>query len=163
MKTVLIMRHAKSSWDNPKLTDPERPLHKRGRKDAPKMGALLRKKALIPQLVISSSALRARQTAELAMEKMDYVGEAQFLDLLYMAEADAYLEKLRSLPDGVERVLVIGHNPGLESLMQILSGKIEALPTASIANISLPIDHWGELNGETRGELIKLWRPKELD
>jgi phosphohistidine phosphatase len=166
MKTLLFMRHAKSSWKEKELTDQERPINKRGRSDAPLMGHLLVDRELIPQRVISSSAVRARQTAEIVVEVVaestGYRAPIDFLDRLYMAETPEYYEVLRTLPDDLERVMMIGHNPGLETVLQLLSNRIESLPTAVVAYIVLPIDHWSDLNFETTGELIDIWRPKDL-
>lgn len=162
MKTLLLMRHAKSSWKESKLDDKERPLNKRGRSDAPMMGQILIDRELIPQRILSSSALRARQTAEVVKESAGYQGDVTYLDQLYMAEAEGYIAVLRELPDEVERVMLIGHNPGLETLLQILSGSIESLPTAVLAHLVLPIDQWSQLTPETQGELVDIWRPKQL-
>ncbi len=162
MKTILLMRHAKSSWKEAKLPDHERPLSKRGHKDAPRMGMILCDQELIPQRILSSTALRALQTAESVIQASGFQGEVVHLDRLYMAEADEYIAVLRELPDDIERVMVIGHNPGLETLLQMLSGRIESLPTAVIAHLVLPIQHWTELSAETNGELVDIWRPKEI-
>jgi phosphohistidine phosphatase len=160
MKTLLILRHAKSSWKHPELADHERPLNKRGQHDAPQLGTLLVDRELLPQLILSSTAVRTRQTAEALVETSHYAGSVEFLDALYMAEPPAYLKALRGLPDDLERVLLIGHNPGLEGLVQLLSGQIVALPTAALAHIVLPIQTWGSLTHETQGELVELFLPK---
>lgn len=162
MKTLLLMRHAKSSWKDKKLPDEQRPLTKRGRRDAPRMGQLLVDRELTPQRILSSSALRARQTAELVAESAGFNGEVDYYPQLYMAEPPEYLAVLRGLPDELERVMIIGHNPGLETLLQVLSNRIESLPTAVLAHLVLPIDSWASLDGETNGELVEIWRPKEL-
>jgi phosphohistidine phosphatase len=162
MKTLLLMRHAKSSWKEKETNDHERVLNKRGRKDAPRMGTLLQERELSPQIILSSSALRARQTAELVAEAAGFPGEPVYLDNLYMAEADEYISVLRGLSDDYERVLVVGHNPGLETLLQILSHRIESLPTAVIAHLVIDIDHWSALTKDMEGDLIEIWRPKEL-
>ena len=162
MKTLLLMRHAKSSWKDKDLPDQERPLNKRGKKDAPIMGHWLKEQKDVPQRILSSSAQRARQTAESVVEASGYKGEVDYLDRLYMAEVDEYLNTLKELPDNLDRIMIIGHNPGLETLLQILSGKIESLPTAVVANLSLPIDHWADLSAETPGELVEIWRPREV-
>jgi phosphohistidine phosphatase len=163
MKTLLLMRHAKSSWKDNDLKDHERPLAKRGMKNAPRMGDLIKEAELVPQRILSSTALRARQTAEAVAEKSGYLGEIIYLDSLYLAEPPIILDILRLTGDDIERVMVVGHNPGLEALMQILSGRVEALTTASVAYFVLPIDHWRDLGSNTQGELIQLWRPKDLD
>jgi phosphohistidine phosphatase len=161
MKTVLLMRHAKSSWKDHKLKDIKRPLTKRGKSDAPFMGQILADKELVPQMILCSTALRARMTAEMVVEKCGYTGEITYIDSFYLAEPAVYAEALCSLPDEIERVLLIGHNPGMEGLVQILSGQVEALPTSAIAYLSLPVDHWNELDGAAHGDLIELWGPPE--
>lgn len=160
MKTLLILRHAKSSWKHPELADHERPLNKRGRHDAPQVGTLLVDRELIPQLILSSTAVRTRQTAEALVEASGFTGRVEFLDSLYMAEPPAYFKALRTLPDDLERVLVIGHNPGLEGLVQLLGGQIVSLPTAALAHLVLPIQSWGDLTHETQGELVALYLPQ---
>lgn len=159
MKTVILMRHAKSSWKNEDLEDFDRPLNKRGKKDAPAMGELLQKKDQLPDLILSSSAKRARQTAKAVMKESGFSGEVEHIDSLYLAEPHAYIDALRKIPEGINRVMVIGHNPGLEGLLQQLSGRVESLPTSGVAFIDLPIQTWKELDHEVDGTLIDLWRP----
>lgn len=162
MKTLLLMRHAKSSWKDKSLEDQDRPLNKKGRHDAPMMGEILLDHGLVPQMILSSSALRARQTAEAVAEAARFDGDITYLDRLYMAEPEDYINALRELPNEVDRVLVIGHNPGLEMLLQLLSGQIQSMPTAVIAHVDLPIEHWSDLSMSTTGELAEIWRPKEV-
>jgi phosphohistidine phosphatase len=162
MKTLLLMRHAKSSWKFPDLTDHDRPLNKRGFRDAPMMGQLLVDRELVPQRILCSTAVRARQTTEAIIQTSGFTGSVDYLERLYMAEVEEYIRVLTELPDEIERVMVVGHNPGMESLLQMLSGRIESLPTAVVAHIALPIAHWSELNGEQPGEMVEIWRPKEL-
>lgn len=163
MKTLLILRHAKSSWSNPGLADHDRPLNKRGKKDAPRMGELLRHEDLVPELIISSSARRARSTAELVAEHSGCEGPLWLERDLYAAGAEAYLGVLVAIPDEYRRVMVVGHNPDLEELLEALIGEYERLPTAALAQVSLPIDSWRDLDEETEAELVNLWRPKELE
>ncbi len=99
MKTLLILRHAKSSWKDDNLPDRERPLNKRGQEDAPKMGALLRKHDLLPDLVLSSPAQRARSTAELVIDESGYEGKAEYREELYSFDAEPYLEALAGLAE----------------------------------------------------------------
>jgi phosphohistidine phosphatase len=162
MKTLLLMRHAKSSWKEKGIEDHERGLNKRGLKDAPIMGHLLVEKELVPQRILCSSALRGRKTAELVAEASQYVGEITYLNSFYLAEPAAYLEGLIGLNDNLERVMIIGHNPGLEGLLQIFSHQVESLPTAAIAHIVLPVKDWADINEETGGDLVDLWRPRDL-
>jgi phosphohistidine phosphatase len=162
MKTVLLMRHAKSSWKDKNLEDIDRTLNKRGKKDAGRMGHLIKEKELLPELILCSSAVRARSTAELFVEKSGYKGEVRYLDAFYLAEPMVYAEAIRTLPEELERVMLIGHNPGMEGLLQILSGKVESLSTAAIAHLKLTIDHWSDFDYSTCGDIKHLWRPRDL-
>lgn len=161
MKTLLILRHAKSSWDDSALDDHERPLNVRGEKDAPQMGRLARTEGLAPELILSSDAVRARQTAA---EMADATGGKILLDArLYHADADEILAVVRStVEENVATALIVGHNPGLEDLIAQLTGEHERMPTAALAQIALPIERWSDLDASIRGTLIGLWRPKEL-
>lgn len=162
MKTLLLMRHAKSSWKRPGLADWERPLNKRGRRDAPRMGDLLWDEDLVPQRILSSSAQRARQTAQAVAETAGYGEEILYLDELYGAAPPDYLEALRAVGDEMDPVLVIGHNPGLEDLLGLLTEWMEHLPTAAVAHLRLPIGRWRDLRGDTVADLVQIWRPREL-
>lgn len=162
MRTLLILRHGKSSWANVYLADHDRPLKARGKRDAPRMGRLLREEGLTPELIISSTAERALATAELAALACDYEGEIETTRDFYHAAPEAYIERLQELPDDVERVMVVGHNPGMEELIAELTGEEERFPTAALAQVALPIERWEQLDEATAGELVKLWRPKEL-
>lgn len=135
---------------------------KRGREDAPKMGALLRKHDLLPDLVLSSPAQRARSTAELAIAESSYEGEAEFREELYSFDAEPYLKALGELADHYQCVLLVGHNPAMEELVEQLTGEYLPMPTAALAQIELPIEHWSELAGRQSGRLVNLWRPKEV-
>jgi len=163
MKTLLLMRHAKSSLKEGDLPDFERPLSKRGEKDAPRIGKLLKDKKLTPDLILSSTAQRASQTAELVAEKCKYKGEIVFVNDFYLGEPDAYLNTLRELDDDTSNlVLVIGHNPGLESLLQLLTGQVESLPTSAIAHLELPIRTWKALTTDIIADLKHLWLPRDV-
>lgn len=159
MKTLLIMRHAKSSWKDQELPDHDRPLKKRGRKDIVNMAKILKKKALIPDLILSSSAVRAKDTATLMAEKLNYKGKIELIDDLYMAEPETYIQKIASVPEKVDKLLIVGHNPGLEGLVMTLGDKITSLPTGSIAKIYLFVDKWSEFTIETDGEINHIWVP----
>lgn len=162
MKTLLLLRHAKSSWDNDRLSDFERPLNNRGREDAPRMGRMLSGLGLTPDLIISSTAKRAATTAELVALSSSCDGDIRYTDALYLAEADEYLAVARRVADNVATLMLVGHNPGLEELVGRLSGHDERMPTAALAAFRLPIDTWRELGRKEPYELIGVWRPKEL-
>jgi phosphohistidine phosphatase len=163
MKTLLILRHAKSSWKDENTADHDRPLNKRGKASAPQMGELIRKEGLVPDIILSSTARRARRTAELAAEAAGYSGDIRLLGELYAAPPEAYIEALSGLEDGIHRAMVVGHNPGLEDLLQTLTYVVQSLPTAALACIDLPIERWSELTQRTRGKLANIWRPKETE
>lgn len=163
MKTLLVLRHAKSSWNDSALGDHDRPLNTRGQRDAPRMGELVRGQRLTPDVIISSDAVRALLTAEAVAEAAGYEGEIVLDPLLYLADPDDILEVLRTVGErdaGI--VMIVGHNPGLEELVAQLTGEQHDLPTAALAQIVLSIDRWRDLNASTRGTLVGLWRAKEL-
>jgi phosphohistidine phosphatase len=162
MKTLLVLRHAKASRDEGS-TDHARELTKKGKRAAQRMGEILREENIMPDLILSSAAERARRTAEEAARAAGFTGDLKLLEELYLAEPHAYLESLRKLGGDAKRVMVVGHNPGVEALIFRLTGATEHMPTAALAECSLPIATWGELGAETTGELGKVWRPKELD
>jgi phosphohistidine phosphatase len=165
MKTLLLLRHAKSSWKDPDLPDHDRPLNKRGQNDAPRMGKLLKDEDLIPDLIMSSTAVRAKKTAELVAKACKYKGEEISLNQsLYGAEPAGYLKILQELSDKDKAVLVVGHSPSVEETVDVLTGSPDVImPTCTLAHISLPIQNWAELNKQKiKGKLLKVWRPKEL-
>ena len=163
MKTLLILRHAKSSWKDSSLADHDRPLNKRGKQDAPRMGKFLRKQGLVPDKIISSTAKRARKTATAVAKAAQYEGKVELTQAFYHAGPGAYLAALCDLSDDYQRVMVVGHNPGMEELVAILTGRMETMSTAAIAHVALPIEGWQELDYEVQGELLHLWHPKELN
>ena len=162
MKTLLIMRHAKSSWKHDDLADYDRPLKKRGEYKAIQMGELMRKHELTPQRIITSTAKRALKTAELVAEACHYEERIIATRAFYGATPDDFVEVLRKLDDGDELVMVVGHNPDLETLLEALTGAMESLPTAALAQVDLPIASWKELDEDTPGKLVHLWVPSAL-
>jgi phosphohistidine phosphatase len=163
MKTLLLLRHAKSSWSDASLADHDRPLNKRGKRDAPRMGKLLRELQRDPDLVLSSTAKRARKTAEKVISASGLDLSLRLLPELYHADSPTFVSTLREQAGTAQCVIVVGHNPGLEDLLTQLTRQDELLPTASLADVTLPIDDWRHLALDTAGVLRNLWRPKELD
>ncbi len=159
MKTLLIQRHAKSSWSDAGLADHDRPLNKRGKRQAPEMGALLRQQDLLPDLILSSTAKRAQKTADAIAEESGYEEEIRLSRDLYAAPPEAYLAALRGLPDEFIRVMVVGHNPGLEELLDVLTGESATLPTAALAQVELNIEHWSQVSQAPLGKLVHIWLP----
>ena len=123
----------------------------------------MREHQLIPDVIISSDAVRARVTAEAVAESAGYAGEIMLDPLLYLASPADILAVLPTVRETkVESVMIVGHNPGLEALVVQLTGEQQDLPTATLAHIVLPINRWRDLSVSTRGTLVGLWRPKEL-
>ena len=138
MKTLLIMRHAKSSWDNAAMSDFERPLNERGIRTAPLMGEYIRENQLQPELIVSSPAERAKQTAIFGVGQL--------------------LEVIGEQPESVKSILLIGHNPGLEGLVKFTTGELHAMPTAALVIVDLQISKWSDIS-DSKGNLRDLIRP----
>jgi phosphohistidine phosphatase len=162
-KELTLLRHAKSSWAEADVADHDRPLNKRGRRDAALVGRHLRATRFHPDLVLCSSATRTRQTLEL----LHLAGTVDVLieDGLYAAEMSALADRLRAVPPTASSVLVVGHNPGLEELTRSLIGEGVALgekfSTAAMAEVDLPIATWDEL-GSGKGRLRAFVVPRDL-
>ena len=163
MKTLVILRHAKSSWKDASLSDHDRPLNRRGKSAAPRMGRLIHDEGIVPDRILSSTAKRARTTAALVAEACDYPNVIELNDELYHADARSCLSVLRDAYYDDPCLMVVGHNPGLEELLQVLTGESERLQTAALAQVSVPIDHWYDIATFTPAVLVNLWRPRELD
>ncbi|MEP7357774.1 MAG: histidine phosphatase family protein [Anaerolineales bacterium] len=163
MKTLLIMRHAKSSWGDSSLPDRDRPLNARGERDAPRMGQLLRREGLVPQAIVASSAARARATAQAVAEASGFEGDIDFNDALYQASPETYREALQTLKDSVDLALVVGHNPASEELLAELTGEDEHFSTAAIARVALDIERWADWTDEAGAGLVEMWRPREVE
>jgi phosphohistidine phosphatase len=162
MKILVLLRHAKSSWKDMDVSDHDRPLNKRGKRDAPRMGRLLQKEELMPDIILSSTAVRARDTAVRLAKSCYYIGQITYVDSLYLGGTEAYLNALKVLSNDFKIVLVVGHNPDIEELVMILTGQAERIPTAALARIDLTIEDWSTLSTKSKGRLVRIWKPKEL-
>lgn len=161
MKTLLLMRHAKSSWKDAGQRDFERPLNERGRASAPLMGRLLRRRKLQPALVVSSPAERARQTAALVTEAAQLSAPLRYDERIYDATAAQLLEVVAQLDETADAAMLVGHNPGMEELVAALTGESERMPTAALACVTLDVEKWNKARpGAGRLEWVE--RPKEL-
>jgi phosphohistidine phosphatase len=161
MKTLLILRHAKSDHSEPGLADHDRPLNERGKRDAPRVGERLREARLVPDAILSSTARRAKKTADKAAEACKFKGEVQLVPELYLATPATYLSVLSRLDERVERAMIVGHNPGLQVLLAEVTGHDRELPTAALAQVEFDIAAWSELDTRSRGRLIGLWLPRD--
>jgi len=162
VKYILLMRHAKSSWKENDLPDHERPLNKRGRRDAPRMGAHLQGQGLEVDAILCSTAQRARATVEGLLEEYSFEGQVQYLEDLYRADPGEMLALLVSLPDAFETVMLVSHNPGLDLFLAQVSGQNEHMPTASMAYLRFPIERWGDLGKGAEAALLAFWKPRDL-
>jgi|SRR5918999_4732202 phosphohistidine phosphatase len=169
MKTLLILRHAKSSLKDPSIPDHDRPLDELAKQDALHMGNLLKEKGLIPDFILSSTALRARATTELVVEGCQYKGDIILEQSLYQAKSKDYIRIIGGLSDKYLRVLFVGHNPAVEEAIEILTGSSDVTMSAcALAHLNLPIEKWSDFksgnkqeNTSSGAELIKVWRPED--
>jgi phosphohistidine phosphatase len=160
MKTLFVLRHAKSSWDNPDWSDFERPLNSRGLDAARFIGSLIFQRNLAPEIIVSSPAKRAKQTAVLVKEVAEISKPVKFDERIYEASPHNLFNLIREFDDKFESVLLVGHNPGFENLVRMLTGESVSMPTAALAKINLDIANWHELDS-VANELEFLIRPKE--
>jgi phosphohistidine phosphatase len=170
LKTIYLLRHAKSSWQDQEAEDLDRRLSKRGREAANAMANYLAKHGIVPAQILCSPALRTRETLERMEKKLDAAIPIRFEKGIYNAEAPALLRRLRRLSDALPSVMIVGHNPGMERLALMLTGDGEATarnklankyPTGTLAILTAPIDHWRDL-GPERARLEVFVRPKDV-
>ncbi len=170
MKTIYLLRHAKSSWQDQEVEDINRPLTKRGRKAAKAMASHLAAQAIVPGQILCSPALRTRETLKQMEAKLDAAIPVRFEKGIYNADASSLLRRLRRLSDGLSSVMIIGHNPGLETLALMLAGEGETTardklankyPTGTLAVLTAPVAHWRDLAPES-ARLEAFVRPKDL-
>jgi phosphohistidine phosphatase len=148
MKTLILIRHAKSSWKENNLSDFQRPLNKRGKRDAPIIGKVLLKMGLKPDMVISSPAVRASDTAEIICTELGIEkSKIHFDEDIYEAATDDLLEIIQSVEEDVNTLLIFGHNPGLTNLSNFLTDQyIDNIPTTGVVGLSYVSGKWTELN-----------------
>lgn len=161
MKRLFIIRHAKSSWDDPSLDDFDRPLNKRGKRDAPVMGKRLAKRVGCPDLIVSSPALRAKKTAQAIAEAVGYpIESVEWNERIYEASSTELIGILRKIDESVGTAMVFGHNPTLTMAANQLAGSsIENIPTCGVVELALPGTSWGDLAAGT-AKLIDFDYPK---
>lgn len=162
MKTLTLLRHAKSSWDTPGLADKDRPLNKRGFRDAPEMAVRLQEASIRPSLILSSPAVRAWETAKVVAQQIGY--PLEFLQReadLYLASRRKLIEVIGRQDNGFNSMLVVAHNPGLTDLANYLvAGLTDNLPTSGIVSINLASDEW-DLRQTGNNELLVYDYPKK--
>jgi len=170
MLTLSLLRHAKSSWDDPALEDFDRPLAKRGETAAPRMGAYMAAEGLIPDLVLCSPAVRARQTLALVLAHLGGDPSVVYEDAFYLAAPSVLLARIRKIDAGVRHALIVGHDPGIQGLALELAstGRAKALealgakfPTAALAVIRFTPGDWAKV-ARGKGRLELFVTPKSL-
>ena len=162
MKRLYLVRHAKSSWGNPGLTDFDRPLNKRGKRDAPQMGDYLRSfRQVHPDYVLCSTAKRVRSTAKRLLKALAYPKEQVVWDeRIYSGHSDDVLAMIRRIDNQYKEVMVIGHNPDMTELANVLTGvHIANMPTCGVAGIDFDIDSWANIR---LGNLVFFEVPKSI-
>ena len=160
MKTIYVLRHAKSSWENSELADFDRPLNDRGKSAAPFMGKVMKDSSLVPKIILSSPAVRARETARLVKESAGFEAEIKLNDRIYEASPQTLSLVASSLDDRFDSAMIVGHNPGMEGFVRLLTGKSEPMPTASLAVIDLDVSGWEQI-ATGAGKLRQIIRPKD--
>ena len=162
MLTLYLLRHAKSSWADDSMRDFDRPLANRGREACAVIGAFIEEKGIDFDLVLVSTAVRTRETIELVKERANIRGEVRYDERIYEASTSQLLEVISQIDDERENVLLVGHNPGVEDLLALLTGEHVHVTTANFAKININASAWSA-NLANTGSLEWLVRPKDLD
>ena len=161
MRTLYLLRHAKSSWKDDSLRDFDRPLKRRGREAAEQIGEVLKAEKLKDFLVISSPAVRARETSAIVLKSAGLQLEPRFDERIYEADVRTLLELVASIPDKSATAMLVGHNPGFENLLSYLTGDDRHMPTAALAKIEFDAGSWSEVTRGS-GRLESFVTPKDL-
>lgn len=162
MRTLYLLRHAKSSWKDPSQADFERPLANRGRKACEIVARLIQDRGLEFDLVLCSTAIRARETIDLVSKYAKLKSELRFDERIYEATVSELLEIVSQLENDRKEVLLVGHNPGFEDLLHLFSGTDHRFPTAAMAKIKLKISKWSD-PFDKKASVDWVARPKELE
>lgn len=162
MKKLLLLRHAKSDKPASGIADFDRPLNDRGKKAAALVGGVIGKKKLQPDLVISSPAERARQTATIATTAAGINSDLRFDERIYEASAEQLLNVVKQIDESANLAMLVGHNPGFEDLQSDLTGQVRHMPTAALACLNLDIEKWSDAQDRC-AELKWMITPKELE
>jgi phosphohistidine phosphatase len=162
MKALLLLRHAKTSWDDPTLLDSSRPLSATGKYNVYQIGKFLKNTKLLPDLIISSSAKRAKDTSTLLAESTGYNDTIYVSELLYETSAIDYINVISEVSNNINMVLLVGHNPILENLIELITNELIIMETCSLVHIILPITKWIEIKTNPKCKLIQLITIKEL-
>ena len=162
MKTLYLLRHAKSSWKDQSLPDFERPLNRRGKHAAERIGRYLKHELIVPEIVLSSPAVRARETIERVAKAAKWTPEILFDQRIYEAGGLRLLEVVSQIENERKTALLVGHNPGIEELLMLLTGESKHIPTGTFMQIDLKTSKWANA-ADKRAKLAWLVKPRKLD
>jgi phosphohistidine phosphatase len=164
-KVLLILRHAKSSWKNKKLDDHDRPLNKRGKREAVEMGRYLKKINMIPDSIVTSSALRAIETTTLVCRNCNYDKLVEVNFAFHKGGADAYVHAISTTSNDTNKLLIVGHNPDLEDLIRVITHGRMKLTTCTLIKINMYIKNWesASLYDSFKSEIVNVWRPRRIE
>ncbi|MDO9266902.1 MAG: histidine phosphatase family protein [Sulfurimonas sp.] len=162
MKKLYIIRHAKSSWSDAALNDFERPLNKRGKANAPMMGERLKEKGVMPDIIISSPAKRAKSTAEIIAKEIGYEKKVLFDENIYESSVDKLRKILTALDDKQNTVFLVGHNPELNMLVDYYVKFYENIPTCGVVEVEFACDTWANIEPKN-AKLISFNYPKKSE
>lgn len=162
-RNLLLLRHAKSSWSDPGLTDFQRTLNARGQRDAPLIGRQLRQENTQVDIILASTAQRVRETIGLLLDAWQFECPIVWEKQLYLATPDTLIHQLSTLDDQWSRAMIVGHNPGLSDLAGLLTGNLFDMPTASLAMLSHPEQSWATAMRFRDWHQYAYWKPKDID
>ena len=162
MRTLYLLRHAKSSWKDENLADFDRPLAGRGRRACETVGKFLKSEGITLDLVLSSPAVRARETIDQVLRAAKLRPELRYDERIYEASAAKLLDVVSQIENDYKTVALVGHNPGMQELLQVLTGEADEFPTATLAQIVFKSVKWAEA-GTKKGHLEWIVRPKQLE
>lgn len=162
MKTLILMRHAKSDWSQSGLADHDRPLNQRGKRAAPAMAEHARDAGLRVDVILASSAVRVQETVDLLRQQWAEGAELMTCRSLYLASPQQIMQEVNALHASWQSALVVAHNPGISALASILAARAVEMPTAAMAVFRITTDSWQVPLSSTAAELLEFWKPKEL-
>jgi phosphohistidine phosphatase len=161
VKTLFLLRHAKSSWKDESLPDFERPLNRRGKHAAERIGRYLKHEEIVPEIVLSSPALRARETIERVAKAAKWTPEVLFDQRIYEAGGLRLLEVVSQIENERKTALLVGHNPGIQELLMLLTGESKKVPTGALLKIELKSSKWATA-ADKRARLVSIIKPRKL-
>lgn len=160
MKTLIVLRHGKAEHHSAGQTDFQRALAERGMRDSERVGQLLAEMNLVPDAIVSSSAKRARMTADHVASASGFTSTVVYTEAIYVAGVSQLLSVVQEIVESAKVALIVGHNPGFWGLVERLSGSVTQFPTCAWAQLEIDIENWGDVTQSSRAKLATLWYPK---